>query len=364
MKTRIFQRPPTIARSTSWSKTVEPPTSASGPAAARMRETIRRAGIDSGCAAMRASTSQSDPSRLAAGRVTETTPRTRASRRATAAGPAGTITCTGAANPGPASAIARSVAARTSAFRGSSLSPRLNVVIARSGTRAGASRRCPRAGTATAAASRAPPTPSRRARPTRRPCSRAGARSRSTRAPASASSAGRSVSAASTETQTTTIAPTASERIPLTPIANSPASEAATVAPLNATAFPEVASARASAARGSVPSRELAPVAADDEERVVDGDADPDHRGHVRDVDRQVRPAGEPVDRRAREEDGGEAERERRGGRDDRPEGGEEDQEDQGEAEQLPARELPLETSWKFDQIAGSPSTRVCMCGV
>ena len=62
--------------------------------------------------------------------------------------------------------------------------------------------------------------------------------------PAAASSAGSSVVAASTEIETTTIAPSASERSALTWIAKSAASETATVAPLKTTAVPELASAR------------------------------------------------------------------------------------------------------------------------
>ena len=80
-------------------------------------------------------------------------------------------------------------------------------------------------------------------------------RKRSMPGPAAASSAGRSVTEARTEIVTTTIAPTAIERSPLTSIANSAASDTATVAPLKTTAVPELASARASAPSRSAPSR-------------------------------------------------------------------------------------------------------------
>ena len=73
-------------------------------------------------------------------------------------------------------------------------------------------------------------------------------------APAAARSAGRSVTDASTEMQTTTIAPTAIERSAFTSIANSPARETATVAPLKTTAVPELPSARASACSRGAPS--------------------------------------------------------------------------------------------------------------
>jgi len=59
---------------------------------------------------------------------------------------------------------------------------------------------------------------------------------------------------ASTEMHTTTIAPTAIERNAFTSIAKSAASEIATVAPLNTTAVPELASARRSAASCVAPS--------------------------------------------------------------------------------------------------------------
>ncbi len=80
-------------------------------------------------------------------------------------------------------------------------------------------------------------------------------RKRSIRAPAAASSAGSKVVEASTEMETTTMAPIASERMPFTGIAKRPASETATVAPLKTTAVPELASARASACCSSAPSR-------------------------------------------------------------------------------------------------------------
>ena len=53
---------------------------------------------------------------------------------------------------------------------------------------------------------------------------------------------------ASTERQTTTIAPTAIERSAFTSIVKSAARETATVSPLKTTAVPELASARESAA--------------------------------------------------------------------------------------------------------------------
>ena len=51
-----------------------------------------------------------------------------------------------------------------------------------------------------------------------------------------------------------------------------------TVKPAKTTAPPAVAVARAIDSRSSIPSRELQFVAGDDEQRVVDPDAEPDHR--------------------------------------------------------------------------------------
>ena len=241
--------PPKIACSTFMSKTVEPPTSASGPATALIRRTIARAGDDSAWAAIRASTSQCEPSLLRTGGETETTPGTAASRRASAAGGRVVTMCTGELKPGPASAIARSVAARTSEPAGSSFRPRLNVCIASSGDASTSSSPAPPTRNATGRRITAAAHVVQKALPLSSPVLHgSGSRNRSIRVPAAARSAGRSVVAARTEMQTTMIAPIASERIPFTPIANSPASDTATVAPLKTTALPEVESARASAA--------------------------------------------------------------------------------------------------------------------
>ena len=69
----------------------------------------------------------------------------------------------------------------------------------------------------------------------------------STRRPSSAISAGSSVVAASTATATTSIAPSAIERIAVLSSIHSPASEMITVNPENSTATPEVAIATARA---------------------------------------------------------------------------------------------------------------------
>ena len=58
-----------------------------------------------------------------------------------------------------------------------------------------------------------------------------------------------------------------------------------TVAPANTTAWPAVAFARPAASSTVMPSCEVLAVAGDDEQRVVDADAETDHRGeHRRDA--------------------------------------------------------------------------------
>jgi hypothetical protein len=66
-------------------------------------------------------------------------------------------------------------------------------------------------------------------------------------------SAGRRVSAPSTETVTTTMAPVAMERSVAESTRNSPARETTTVAPEKATATPDVRSATARASSGDRP---------------------------------------------------------------------------------------------------------------
>ena len=77
--------------------------------------------------------------------------------------------------------------------------------------------------------------------------------------------------------------------------------------------------------RRLAPGFALLAVAGEDEERVVDGDADPDHRSHVGDKDRGLQLQREEVDQRPGDEDTDEAERQRQSRR---GEGAEDDEED------------------------------------
>ena len=74
-----------------------------------------------------------------------------------------------------------------------------------------------------------------------------------TRRPSTAISTGSSVLAASTATATTSIAPSAIERIAVLSTIHRPASEMITVSPLNRTASPDVAIAMPRASSGGRP---------------------------------------------------------------------------------------------------------------
>ena len=107
-----------------------------------------------------------------------------------------------------------------------------------------------------------------------------------TRSPSIAISAGSSVVAVRIETATTVIAPSAIERSAWLSTIQRPARETITARPEKVTARPEVESASARAASSVAAGVALLAVAGEDEERVVDRDPDPDHRGHVGDEDR------------------------------------------------------------------------------
>ncbi len=236
------------------SNTVLPPTSASFPARRCTRWTIVRASLDSTGTASVASTSWYEPSVLRTGAATRAIPGIAVSCLASPCASPRVRTCTGAPKPGPVSCCARSVASRTSAFLGSSSSPRLYVCIQKNGTEST---------TITPAPAVKPVTGrriTRRAHPLQNASLPAsvvrhgnGSRNRSTRGPTTESRAGSSVIEASTERQTTTIAPSAMERSAFTSIVKSAASETATASPLKTTAVPELDSARESAAAVVMP---------------------------------------------------------------------------------------------------------------
>ena len=115
-----------------------------------------------------------------------------------------------------------------------------------------------------------------------------------------------------------------------------------TARPEKVTARPEVESACARASRRLAPGFALLAVAGEDEERVVDRDADPDHRGHVGDEDRGRHLQRDEVDERAGDQHADEAERQRQRRRGERAEDDEQDQRDDREAGPLGLREVFL----------------------
>ena len=138
------------------------------------------------------------------------------------------------------------------------------------------------------------------------------------------SSAGSRVSAASTATKTTTPAEIPSAVTIGIPASHSEPRATMTVLPAKATAEPDVApSARWTPRRHAL--AQLRAVAGDDEERVVDPDAEPDHRREGRGDRGDLDQVPEQADER---EAAGEAEdrrRDREAHRDDGPEGEEQD---------------------------------------
>ena len=140
------------------------------------------------------------------------------------------------------------------------------------------------------------------------------------RGPKIASSAGRSVSAASTATITATAAISPSVVTSGMPATASETSAIVTVPPAKNTAPPEVAAARAIDSSSSSPSPRPAEVARDDEEGVVDPDAEADHRRQRRGDRRDREDVAEQPDDREREHQPDDRVEDRQQHRDDRPE--------------------------------------------
>ena len=104
--------------------------------------------------------------------------------------------------------------------------------------------------------------------------------------PTKPSTAGSSVSDVAIVIATARIAPVARPLTKSMPIRYMPASEMITVQPAKNTALPDVATAFTTAACGSMLVVDALPVAGDDEQRVVDADADADH---LRELGRELR---------------------------------------------------------------------------
>ena len=100
--------------------------------------------------------------------------------------------------------------------------------------------------------------------------------------PVKPSSAGTNVTDATIITSTVAAAPAPRPRMKSTPIRKSPQSEITTVAPAKSTARPAVSMASSTAALRTQTVVQPLAVPGDDEQRVVDPDAEPDHRRELR----------------------------------------------------------------------------------
>ena len=138
--------------------------------------------------------------------------------------------------------------------------------------------------------------------------------------PASPSNAGSNVIAAITETATTT-----ADAKPMVvtvgmPATTRPQIAITTVVPANTTAMPDVPLAWPGRIGDRHPGRHLLAVTGDDEQRVVDADAEPDHRGDRGGDLGDVEEVGEHRDRREADEQSDERGADRHAHRDDRAE--------------------------------------------
>ena len=125
-----------------------------------------------------------------------------------------------------------------------------------------------------------------------------------------------------------------------------------TVSPANSTARPDVSTAVMTASSGSRPGLESLAVAGDDEQRVVDADADADHRGQRRREALQRVHVREQADDRQPDRDAGERDDDRQHHREHRTERDQQD-EDRGEdADALARQRRPLRL---LDELAAEP---------
>ena len=172
-------------------------------------------------------------------------------------------------------------------------------------------------------------------------------RPRSTRRPSRCRSAGSRVDDARTATVTTIIAPAAIDWTARTGTSHSASSARTTVRPEKTTAVPDVRIAVSTASSGVGSGLELLAEPGEHEHRVVDGDADPDHRDHRRHEDRHLGRRRDEEDRAERDDDRDDRERERQHRGDERPEERDEDDRDERRGQRLGAREVVL------DDLAG-----------
>ncbi len=210
---------------------------------------------------------------------------------------------------GPNAFSAASYAARVWKDSGSVATPALPVWIPAYGTASATSTATPATRLIAGRRSETAATRDHTPPPSRRPSS--GTRRRSRRSPRTASTAGSSVSAASTETRTTAIAPAAIERKIVWGTRNMPTSASTTVAPENSTARLAVAPATATASGTDAARAALLAEARDHEQRVVDPDRQPHHHQHVDDDEVQDERLADERGDRQRHDDAGDRHRDR-----------------------------------------------------
>ena len=157
-------------------------------------------------------------------------------------------------------------------------------------------------------------------------------------------------------TATTVAALTASPVTKLMPMMIMPSSEMTTVVPANSTARPAVSMASTVESRTLMPVVQVLPVPGDDEQRVVDADAEADHHAEdVGEVGRAEEVAEEPGDDRA-DADAGEGDADGQAHREHRAEGEQEDHDREAEAERLGRRRLELGEDLTAELDVGTPS--------
>ena len=116
----------------------------------------------------------------------------------------------------------------------------------------------------------------------------------------------------------------------------------ATATPLNATALPAVATARSTASATVRPRAQFLAEAADDEQRVVDGEGEAEHRRDVEDEDAHLDLLGDEVDERQAAGDREAGHEQRHPGRDDRGEDEDQDERDDRQRDDLGLLEVLL----------------------
>ena len=143
-------------------------------------------------------------------------------------------------------------------------------------------------------------------------------------------------------TATAVIAPSASSRKMRASTRRRPASERRTVSPEKKTVLPAVAVVVVTAQPGIGAPDQLLPETVDDEQRVVDTDAEPDHGGDVRDEQVELGECRRRAEHAEGDDHPGHRQHQRQTGRDHGARGDQEDQERDWKSQPLRPREILL----------------------